>query len=402
MAKPNITQVTTTQTFQAWLDKTNDIVDLLKTDVMTASALGDSTTGNATLVGNFTANNLIAEVSLQTNTISPRAGFTKISHTAPIEVNGSGNIVQTIVSPVGPRMRYSTGTVSWRTGFQDTADNNFIIDTGTGQSKLELTPTGDLTIAGKFIPLGGIELPSGTSITGNLIGDVTGDLTGDVTGDVTGNVIGNLTGNVTGNVLGDFTGDIYSDNGVLVFQNGANGTDAFVTGHISSISNHDTSDLAEDPNATPTSKTMYFTDQRAIDAINNAPQGSITSIVGIKAFIAFNGANGSSISSAGLTITKVGSGNYAVTFNSGFAPPDANYAVVLGNVDEGTTSRAVTNPASQPLTNYNTFVQSRTAAGFTIRATRNTTGIANYGDDNSNGFGIAAIDPGYVTASVLF
>ena len=72
MSKPIIGQVTTTQTFQSWLDKTNDIVQLLETDVMTASALGDSTTGNSTLVGTFTANNVIAHDSLQVNTVMPR------------------------------------------------------------------------------------------------------------------------------------------------------------------------------------------------------------------------------------------------------------------------------------------------------------------------------------------
>ena len=40
-----------------------------------------------------------------------------------------------------------------------------------------------------------------------------------------------------------------------------------LTGTVSTISNHDTSDLQEDPNATTTSGTMYFTNQRARDAV---------------------------------------------------------------------------------------------------------------------------------------
>jgi hypothetical protein len=57
---------------------------------------------------------------------------------------------------------------------------------------------------------------------------------GTVTAALTGNVTGNLTGNVTGNV----------------------------TGTVSSLSNHDTADLAEGTN-------LYFTDERAQDAIGN-------------------------------------------------------------------------------------------------------------------------------------
>ena len=66
-------------------------------------------------------------------------------------------------------------------------------------------------------------------------GTITAAVTGNVTGDVTGNVTGNLTGNVTGNV----------------------------TGTVSSLSNHDTADLAEGTN-------LYFTDERAQDAVGNA------------------------------------------------------------------------------------------------------------------------------------
>jgi hypothetical protein len=69
---------------------------------------------------------------------------------------------------------------------------------------------------------------SGNFAAGTIAADLTGDVTGDVTGD--------LTGNVTGNV----------------------------TGTVSSLSNHDTADLAE--NAT----NKYFTNQRALDATSAA------------------------------------------------------------------------------------------------------------------------------------
>jgi hypothetical protein len=54
----------------------------------------------------------------------------------------------------------------------------------------------------------------------------------------------NITGDVTGNVVGN------------------------VTGQVSDISNHDTSSLTEDPSATTTSGTMYFTETRAREALS--------------------------------------------------------------------------------------------------------------------------------------
>jgi hypothetical protein len=59
-----------------------------------------------------------------------------------------------------------------------------------------------------------------------------GTVTADLVGDVTGNVVGNVTGDVTGNV----------------------------TGTVSSLSNHDTGDLAEGTN-------LYFTNARAQSAV---------------------------------------------------------------------------------------------------------------------------------------
>ena len=49
MAKPGLEQVFVTDTFQGWLNKTNEVVTLFNTEVMTASVLGDTTTVNMTV-----------------------------------------------------------------------------------------------------------------------------------------------------------------------------------------------------------------------------------------------------------------------------------------------------------------------------------------------------------------
>ena len=209
MAKPGLSNIVTTQTFQTWLDTTNDIVDILKADAMTASALGDTTTGNATLLGNFTANNIVAFNLLRVDSISPKLGSSTVGFNSPISATSSTQTAATVISTNGPRINYSSGSSTWRTGFEDTTSNNFIIDNGAGTTKLSLTPTGNLTIAGTFNAIGGIVAGAG-------------------------GLVGNLTGNVTGNV----------------------------TGTVSSLSNHTTDNLAEGPNS------LYFTNSRARNAIS--------------------------------------------------------------------------------------------------------------------------------------
>ena len=195
MAKTGLSQITTSQTFQTWLDRTNEIVTIIGSDALTASVLGDTTTGNATLLGSFTANTVIAFDTLKADVLSPKDGSASIGATAPINITTSLQVAQTLTSTVGPRINLSSGSIIWRTGFENITDNNFIIDAGTGAVKLRLTPTGNLSVFGSI-----------TAGTGGFNGNITGDVDGNVTGNVTGNVSGNA-GTVTNGVytIGDQT-----------------------------------------------------------------------------------------------------------------------------------------------------------------------------------------------------
>ena len=165
------------------------------------------------------------------------------------------------------------------------------------------------------------------TFSGGITGNVTGDLTGDIknadgtvvvdvgtdavdavlTGNVTGNVTGNLTGNVTGNadtadawstartvtfatgdVTGSFSidgsadvtnvglsvasslttdlvGDVYASNGTSkILESGTDGTDAVLTGTVSSLSNHDTDSLSEG------TTNVYYTDTRVDTHLNTS------------------------------------------------------------------------------------------------------------------------------------
>ena len=147
-----------------------------------------------------------------------------------------------------------------------------------------------------------VAVTGGLSVTTTMTAPT---FTGNLTGNVTGNVTGNLTGNadttttlatsrniqgVSFNGSADITvvtaGTGVTVNGTSVAIGQAVGTGSSVTfagvtapltgnvtGQVSDISNHDTSDLTEDPAATVSSGTMYFTEARARGAVSGVDAG---------------------------------------------------------------------------------------------------------------------------------
>ena len=147
MAKPSLANITTSQTFQNWFDKTNELVNLFKTDAITASGAGDTTTGDATLNGDFTATNLIADTLFSADSITSKTSGATINFQAPIQLNGTSAVVATFrYSASGGRTRYTDGNISWDVGMENSAQANFIINTGVGTTKFQLSPAGTLTI----------------------------------------------------------------------------------------------------------------------------------------------------------------------------------------------------------------------------------------------------------------
>ena len=142
----NIGTINTSQTFQNWFDKTNDLVEELRDNIITASALGDSTTGDATLIGDFTSTNLIASTLLSSDDISSATGGA-INFQDPIQITGTSATTATFLfAGTGGQTRYTDGNLSWDVGLESSNPGHFIIDTGTGQSKFELSVAGTLTV----------------------------------------------------------------------------------------------------------------------------------------------------------------------------------------------------------------------------------------------------------------
>ena len=115
MSKPSIQNIVTTQTFQNWLDKTNEMVDIMRDSALTASVSGDTTFGDATLVGEFAANNVIVHNELLVDYAESKTAGGNI-------VVGSSIDIIPALSPIaatfnygasGGRTRYTDGVTSW-------------------------------------------------------------------------------------------------------------------------------------------------------------------------------------------------------------------------------------------------------------------------------------------------
>jgi len=219
MAK-TITTVSTTDTFQTWLNKTNEMVGIFAGDAMTASGSGDSATGNSTLVGDFTATNLIATNKLSTTTIGNTGAGNTIAFTEPVNISGPDQIVATFTySGSGAQTQYTNGTLSWDVGIKDSG-GDFIMNTGGGTEELVLTTAGTLTVP-------------------NLI--VSEDIV--VTEDVTAN--NGIFNNVT------------------------------INGSLGGLT---TADVSEDPSAAYDSGTQYFTRARVASSLSAGSNITISEI----------------------------------------------------------------------------------------------------------------------------
>ena len=266
MSKPSIQNITVTQTFQNWFDKTNEMVDIFRDQVITASVSGDTTTGDAILLGDFTANNVIAHDVLQANTVTAVTAGNTIQYNSPIQITGAlSPIVATFNYATGGRTRYTNGTSSWDIGLEDSINARFIIDTGAGNRKFALGTTGLLdvgSIATEFDAVIGTDLTVG----GRIYGDITAN---------------NVTvTNATGTLSGSLIGDVYAPNGTTKVLENGNGTTipatltGNVNGTVSSLTNHTTSGLAEGTR-------LYFTNARARAAVTGGTGVTVNATTGV-------------------------------------------------------------------------------------------------------------------------
>jgi hypothetical protein len=260
MSKPSIQNIVVTQTFQNWFDKTNEMVDIMRDSAVTASVSGDTTTGDATLVGDFTANTVIAWNTLAADLITAKTSGATIQFNHPIQITGPADPITAIFSHPnnGCRTRYTSSAVNWDIGIDNATSGKFTMYNTGGTGVLSLSTQGVLEVV--------------SIITSDDV-VVGGDLTvsGMIYGDITANNINVSTG-LTGVLTGDLIGDVYAPNGTTKVLENGNGTTipatftGNVNGTVSSLSNQTTNNLAEGAGATPN---LYFTKARAIASFKN-------------------------------------------------------------------------------------------------------------------------------------
>ncbi len=168
MAK-TITTINTTQTFEDWLLKTNEMVSIFASDAVTVSngtPAGDTTTGNATINGNFAATTLIASTVLNADSIASLTPSNPVAFSTPIEVSGASAVVATFSQASGAQTRYTDTALSWDVGLNGT---DFMINTGVDPKKFLLSTAGTLTVPN----IAAVEdITAGGDVTAvNFIGD---------------------------------------------------------------------------------------------------------------------------------------------------------------------------------------------------------------------------------------
>ena len=123
-------------TFSVWLTKTNNLINLTNTDVVTtiANSAGDTTTGNGFVIGIFGGTTLVAN-TMRGGNVSTNTVLTIISNAnfTASQVNSTANVYLNAANV------YSNTTTFTAVG------NTFIITTGTTSNTLSYTTNGSFS-----------------------------------------------------------------------------------------------------------------------------------------------------------------------------------------------------------------------------------------------------------------
>jgi len=157
MSNTNIVNIQTSDTFQTWLNTTNDLVDVMNENVMLAGpGAGYTIQGNSTLIGSFTANTINSTTST-INTLSAFNILRPVDQTQPIAIGSPINLNSTtenifnIQTPSGfrPIIRMiNGGNARWLISHDNTASNSSISIRveGSVTPQMTLSQTGRLTV----------------------------------------------------------------------------------------------------------------------------------------------------------------------------------------------------------------------------------------------------------------
>ena len=152
MSNTSITNVEITDTFQVWINKTNELIDLTNESVLLAGpGAGFTVSGNSTLLGTFTANTLnsdsgrIDDLSV-VNLSRAIDADEQILATSPIRVNSNVENIFTLQTGTNNRPVFrmiNGGNATWEIGHSTTSASSPLTirlsDASTPQATLSQT-----------------------------------------------------------------------------------------------------------------------------------------------------------------------------------------------------------------------------------------------------------------------
>ena len=261
------------------------------TDGTDASFTG-SVSGNATTASAWQTGRDFALTGDVAGSVTGVDGSGNVSIATTIQANSvalgtdtTGNYVSSLVAGTGVTLTNNSGesatpTIAIGQDVETNSDVTFNNITASGNLTVKGTTTTvnttNTTVSDSLIELGngttgtpandaGIVIERGTSDNAFIGWDESADKFKVGTGTFTGASTGDLTittGTLVANIEGNVTGDVLAADGTKILENGTDGTDATLTGTVSSISNHDTDSLSEG------STNQYFTTARARSSVS--------------------------------------------------------------------------------------------------------------------------------------
>ncbi len=174
---------TASDTFQNWVDRTNAIITLIDTEVVTANAAGALTSGNGFVNGHFGANTLVA-TNIKGGNVTTNSVITFQTNTA-----FSANVLISQQLAVTNSVAFS----------------NTLVVTGNTTFSNTLAVTGNTTVSNTLVVNGSVTFANTLAVTGNTALSNTLAVTGNTTLSNTLVVIGNTTLSNTLAVTGNAT-----------------------------------------------------------------------------------------------------------------------------------------------------------------------------------------------------
>jgi hypothetical protein len=462
VSNTNITNVEITDTFQVWINKTNEVVDLINENVLLAGpGAGFTVEGNSTLIGSFTANTLTSDTltsdSISIATVERKDDLSlPINFTSPVSITSNVENIFTVTTTAGnrPILRLVNGAnARWAIG-QSTSSASSPITIrleGSTNPQLTLTQAGRLSVSelegnGSLITnINANNISSGT-IDAGIIPNLNANKITAGTLDVA--IIPDLNASkITSGTIADSVLPASATRGEISLPNLTNSTSTtqgFITGrrfrsaltwdNVSgkpttfSPSSHThvgediTSGTIADsvlpasatrgeislPNLTNSTSTTqgFITGRRLVAAINQ--------IGSIKGFITFDGSTGQVFDSKNISISKLGTGNYRINISSSIQTGNSNWNILITANDTSNVTSQGYLAEEGSLQVYNTWVSSRTSTRFDVRSTRSQNNWFGGGEGGPVGqlggfddavryqqFRVDTIDPTYITVAIV-